>query len=77
MNAEKPDVQNEKVKDIEDQRQDDVNDKYEELLLPETDGLWYMGQSKKHRYATKFQVRLLLQIYILRFLYFASHDTLN
>ena len=25
----------------------------EERLLPECDGLWYMGESKKHRYSIK------------------------
>ena len=43
------DCRNEKVVDIEEQPPKNDDSQGEELLLPETDGLWYMGQSKKHR----------------------------
>ena len=49
MSSEKEENPSDKVEDIEDQRTKNDDDKPEELLLPETDGLWYMGQSKKHR----------------------------
>ena len=48
MDSEKKDSNN----DVENQALpiDEQEDKEEERLLPECDGLWYMGQSKKHRY---------------------------
>ena len=48
MDSEKKDSNN----DVENQASpiDEQEDKEEERLLPECDGLWYMGQSKKHRY---------------------------
>ena len=37
--------------DVENQEQNTNGEtEDEERLLPECDGLWYMGQSKKHRY---------------------------
>ena len=38
--------------DVENQASaiDEQEGEEEERLLPECDGLWYMGQSKKHRY---------------------------
>ena len=35
---------------------DDVIDDEEDLPLPETEGLWYMSQSKKHQYLLKHPV---------------------
>ena len=48
MDSEKKDSNN----DVENQASaiDDQEGEEEERLLPECDGLWYMGQSKKHRY---------------------------
>ena len=48
MDSEKKDSNN----DVENQASpiDEQEDEEEERLLPECDGLWYMGQSKKHRY---------------------------
>ena len=48
IDSEKKDSNN----DVENQASpiDEQEDEEEERLLPECDGLWYMGQSKKHRY---------------------------
>ena len=48
MDSEKKDSNN----DVENQAAtiNEQDDDEEETLLPECDGLWYMGQSKKHRY---------------------------
>jgi hypothetical protein len=37
-------------------RANDVIDSDEELPLPETEGLWYMSQSKKHQHLLKHPV---------------------
>ena len=37
-------------------RASDVTDSDEELPLPETEGLWYMSQSKKHQHLLKHPV---------------------
>ena len=36
------------IEDVENQ-DNDKGEEEEERLLPECDGLWYMGQSKKHK----------------------------
>ena len=52
MDSEKKDSNN----DVENQASpiDEQEDEDEERLLPECDGLWYMAQSKKHRYIFRY-----------------------
>ena len=66
MNSEKKDSVQTQNTDVENQDDTTNNGEVdEERLLPECDGLWYMGQSKKHRYCFGIVYSHLLYIFIL------------